>query len=263
MNLICDAKLAAVFKRPEKLLQIGAQFCEMSGGSGLLQAGDYCIGLALNLLPGNRARANVVFQQLTESSSPWIRARAWLALGNNLCREGNHQAAHKCYHRAALAANDDLWVTCTAARNRAVIESVEGRHGRAMEMLNDLSSRIASLDYLSQCQYANSLAIDLSALGKYDEARKVLQVATSSPFVIVHPEITATANDIEKARERRRLSLTSISFSKVVKGARVLNFPTARDAAINRIEAVIYDESITARMLTAYADAGALTLARP
>lgn len=247
-QLMFQAEQAAALRQNDVLAGVGTQLCKSFAGTDLYGAGQFYEALAMNRHADGRVLAIAAFEQLTESPHHWIRLRANLALGALLCSLGQHSTAHRYYHKAASLC-DSNWACATVQRDRAIIESAEGRHLQALTILESAYPRLNSLDYLTRCQYFNSVAVELNALGRNDEAQKIIAPVISSPLAPVYPEWAATAAEIEQSKRP-----ISIAFS--AQRSPVLQFRVDRKAQVGRIERVLWNEDFDGLKLKQYADAG-------
>ncbi|MEK6325480.1 MAG: hypothetical protein AABN33_27890 [Acidobacteriota bacterium] len=112
--------------------------------------------------------------------------------------------------RWARRQND--WLTVyQAARQAAIIESIDGNHRAALSTLRELFPlarllvpRFAPLYY----DYLNSLSVELMGVGQIEEAQRLASISASTPYVGAYPEWLDTVREISEApRPRGRLSV--------------------------------------------------------
>jgi tetratricopeptide (TPR) repeat protein len=83
-----------------------------------------------------------------------------------------------------------------ALRGVAVLKSREGFHRSSLYDLENLYPLIKYAPPHIYLDYLNSLAVELGACGRLEEARNITKITCSSPLIVVYPEWQDTANDL-------------------------------------------------------------------
>ncbi|HEV8487902.1 MAG TPA: tetratricopeptide repeat protein, partial [Blastocatellia bacterium] len=166
---------------------------------------------------GNFDEARLLFERIATHGPARYRARAIAS------------AAAVAFDLGALDVALPLFVdACRAATSRAfwdplaavigfhmvgVVKSLEGDHQGALSHLDrmfplvrSIASRQPSLLYA----YLNSLALDLMAVGRLEEAANASSRALASPYAAAYPEWQETGLDISLKRRRPSRSVVAV-----------------------------------------------------
>src|SRR5689334_7833440 len=82
----------------------------------------------------------------------------------------------------------------------AIYKSREGFHQQPLGDLENLYMLAHYAQPVVFFDYLNSLAVELGAVGRKDEARNIMRVVLASPFIHAYPEWRETAEDLRPAR---------------------------------------------------------------
>lgn len=189
---------------------VGRLFLMLAPSRQLESVGQYYLALSLNRgTSGDTARAGSLFEQVADNGSSQYRARAMLALGGKSFRAGDYQTAMSLYREVMRSLRRDHVfdpVTfCVANRMSAVIRSLKGDHQGAitdLERLLPLARIAGSLQPHTYYDYLNNVAVELGKVGQLEEARRVSQMASASPYASAYPEWHETLNEIESKTRR-------------------------------------------------------------
>jgi hypothetical protein len=216
------------------LTRIGTQLCTIPVG-GYFEAGLLYTAIALNRIPGSQAAG--ILEQLSESSSPVIRARVMLTLGSNELQKGDSVEALRYYRKAAsLNSTCPLFLRCSAMMTIAAF-SLEGKHHECLDSLNRMS-RLAG--YVGRAlpvygfDYLNSVAVELNHCGHKEQARKIIGPVVASPYVSKYTEWQETAAEINQPLK----AMTN-----------VVQFPVSRPEQVRRMFAIAKDKSLDGNTL--------------
>lgn len=201
-QLIYKAEVAAAFRMNDQVAEAANQLCEL-GEADFLQAGQYYNALGMCRSPEGRVMGRALLEVVADSSSDFFRNKALLTLGGLAQEDGNHEQALAYYHSASLITNE--WLFSQIGRNMAIIHAADGKHEKALELLQDLYPHFQRLDYLSQFIYQHSIGEELKATGNSDAASTVINAALKSPFARVYPAIHKTSREIRDAQSRGKV----------------------------------------------------------
>ena len=156
----------------------------------LRSIGAYYKALSVNQRGlGDTARAGVLFEAVADSAPLHYRAKAMLAFGAGSVRVGDHQTAMQFYREVArIMARRDCFDPVTfsvMSRMIAVIRSIDGDHRGALSSLEamfPLARMAGSLRPHTYFDYLNALAVELSELGRLEQARRASEIALASTF---------------------------------------------------------------------------------
>lgn len=211
-SLIEQGEKAHALNDTPTLLRVGASLCERSLRGDLYETGLYYTGLALKRANATD-RARRVFERLSEAEGKLNQARAAVALGTIEVENGNLSSALHLFDYSIQASGEPT-ILYHANHNKAVIFGIDGDSERALTQLEaalNLSQYVARPFVLNTLQ---NIAVELNELGKVDEASRVIQTVTRSPFVSAYPEWTDTANEIAMKQAEKRLRASRITVSE-------------------------------------------------
>lgn len=164
---------------------------------------------------GNLAKAAQIFLPVAERAPERYRARALISLGANLVRRGDNKSARYMYAEAArmhvVSGFFDPYLGVANQKIVAVFTSQDGDHKRALAMLETLYQQAHAFRGLHPqmyYDYLNSLAVELSEVGRIEEARNISEMVNASPLAGSYIEWRETREEIElRARRTRRTTL--------------------------------------------------------
>jgi tetratricopeptide (TPR) repeat protein len=195
---------------------------------------------------GDIEQAERLLERVGENASPDYRIKAVISLGANCLHRGDIRSALSLYceasHYASMTGLFDPYATIQTQKMVAVLTSMEGNHRDALAILENLFPLAHSVRRLQPHIYydhLNSLAVELCAMGRVEEARNASEIVLASPFAAAYPEWRDTREEI-KLKERRR-SRSTVAFDRRVADAgsgsdtvgagRLMHFPSpARDS---------------------------------
>ena len=190
-RLIRLADVAAELRQPDTATRLGSALSRL----GCDEAGAFYQALARNRSTGTLALGNCILSELSEHASPLWRAKAMVACGSNAFEWGDYLDAQGYYTEARRLSANSL-VCLHTAEMTAQIRSREGDHKQALKLLAKSAPLACGIHALN---HRNSLAVELNALGRVDEARNVLAPCLASPYRIYYPEWSHTATEIHQA----------------------------------------------------------------
>jgi tetratricopeptide (TPR) repeat protein len=167
--------------------------------------GSYFLGVAFNSCgQGDLEEAERMFELAADNAPGIYKPKAILALAALSSRRKDWNSALYFYNEAAQAGSFSV-ATLTAMRSIAVLKAAEGSHRAAVEDLENLLPAIKHAPPHVYFDYLNSLAVELSAIGRVEEARNICEVVLASPFAPAYTEWQETAAELaEKSRPASR-----------------------------------------------------------
>jgi tetratricopeptide (TPR) repeat protein len=155
---------------------------------------------------GQTEASRITLTKVADEAPPGYRERAIVDLGSCSFRAGDLQASAAYFLEAARSArNTDFLIHIEAVRNLAIVRSVDGDHRGALRDLERLHPIIKSLSGHYPSLYhnhLNSLAIEMSQLGRNREANQIISTLLASPIAERYPEWRETAEEIELNKAR-------------------------------------------------------------
>jgi hypothetical protein len=149
---------------------------------------------------GEIHRSRIVFARIADEAAPGFRERAMLVLGISQFTAGDLQGAARYYLETARAAQGiDLLTSTQASWNLAIVRGADGDHHGA---LHDLERLAPVIRIIGQHQptlyhdYLNSLAVEMSAVGRNREAKQIITKLLALPTARRSPAWRETADEI-------------------------------------------------------------------
>jgi hypothetical protein len=170
----------------------------------IANVGHYYEGLSINRLGfGDTVRATALFEQVADRAPIQYRARALLALGTaavNLCDyKGALWWYKEIMRMAASGVNVEPNTLYCAGQMTAVIRAINGDHRGALADLEGMFPMVRMATHKMPIMYyihLNSLAVELSEVGRLEEARRASEIACSSSFAPIYTEWQETFDAI-------------------------------------------------------------------
>jgi tetratricopeptide (TPR) repeat protein len=134
---------------------------------------------------GEIQSSRIVFARIADEAAPGFRERAMLVLGINQFTAGDFQGAARYYIETARAAQGiDLLTSTQASWNLAIVRSADGDHHGALQDLERLAPVIGIIGQHHPTlyyDYLNSLAVEMSAVGRNKEAKQIITKLLALP----------------------------------------------------------------------------------
>ena len=217
-------KLASVgdhaysIRQPDIVGNVGQLLLSLPLSRHIESAGHYYQALSLNQFGyGDTVRAGALFEQVADNCSFRYRARAMLALGTNSLGIGDQRTAMSFYWEAMrIVARERIFdpvILLMARRMTTVIRGMSGDHRGAvadLESMFPLARMAGALLPFTYFDYLNSLAVELSEVGRLTEARRASEIALSSPFGATYPTWRETFEDIRLKQRRVSRSMVAV-----------------------------------------------------
>jgi tetratricopeptide (TPR) repeat protein len=224
-NLITLAEQAYGLRQVDKLADLSEALLALPLPRPYRSAARYFRGLEL-IRRGDLDLAKSVLEAVAAEPPHRYTARAIESLGVLFQTRGDFESALKLYMdascRAAEKGSADFLTPIFAYRNVAVLKSVDGDHKAALaylERMLPIARAIGSCHPAVYYDYLNSLAVELSELGRLQEAVRASRIAISSPIAAGYPEWRHTFDEI--AHKRQRTSHSVVAVRQPIIGSRV------------------------------------------
>jgi hypothetical protein len=150
---------------------------------------------------------------------------------------GDFPAARNLSIDACKASASDGWrdpyTIYAAERNICAIRSLDGDHKGALGTLERIFPLVRALESSNPFvlfDYLNSLAVEMMAAGRLEEATNAIRIAMASPYASAYPEWHETRNDILIRTRRPSRSVVAIT------GPLVVPVPSVCPAAADELE---------------------------
>jgi hypothetical protein len=178
--------------------------------------GSYYEGVSLcqtNLFDEAKKRLERVY----EHGPTKYRAKALLTLSAVEQRSGNLDEAMRL--RLQAIPFDIPSIRLEAQHGIAVLLGIQGEHQHAVKHLEQFLplARMINRDTPLYYDYLNSFAVELNDSGRTEEARKVINLVLSTPYVKHYPNWLDTENDIHRKSYRSSMvSMPKVRFEKAI-----------------------------------------------
>lgn len=179
-----------------------------SFGYPFSQVGKYYESVYL-FRSGQYDKARKLLECVAESAPPRYRSKALLSLAAVEERIGRFEESLR--FRLQTSLSDDPLIALEAQQSIAVLRSLEGEHYatlRELERLAPLAHMIGKRGHPAYGTFLNSYALELSEVGRIEEAEQVANVVAASPFISRYPEWQETVAEI--AAKRKRSSMVAV-----------------------------------------------------
>jgi tetratricopeptide (TPR) repeat protein len=170
-------------------------------------------------------------EKLSDNAPIRYRALSNISLGVSSWSNGDYDSTSRLFKEASLLASHlgtfDI-ARCYLIRNQAVLLGTIGDHKRAISLLQVAIKLVRPFcnQYPSvYFDFLNSYAVELMAVGLFDEAKYNIEIALASPFAPSYPEWHETARDIAAGGFKQSQSVVSVG--KFIP-ANVLHMPLER-----------------------------------
>ena len=121
--------------------------------------------------------------------------------------KGEWAEATRLHVESIRAARDvDLFTLASAGLQLATVRAIEGDHAASLQAFHALWPvlRVAAQFHPHLFTFwHNAVAVELSELGRFHEARRAIAIAQASPLAHRYPEIAETAREIAQAQPTR------------------------------------------------------------
>jgi len=191
----------------DMLADLSAMLYELPGGEAQ-SAGLYYQAIILRRA-GKFEASKRLLERLSANAPPTTQARAIQTLGTVYEAQNEWGEATRLYTEALRAARGvDPLATYRALGQLAIIKSIAGDHRQALADFQSLwpIARLLTPQHPDLFfHFHNSLAVELAAVGRIDEARKASHIAVASPIAHAYPEWQETAAEITEQQSSKAI----------------------------------------------------------
>lgn len=191
-QLVRQAQAAQAVRQVDRLQELGTMLSSLPVPEYRL-IGQYYLAWCMSR---SGKDAHGLFEEVAEKSTTY-RTMALIELGSYEARKGDLDSCIK-YYKQALKYSEIPYTAVLASRSIAAIKGLEGFHMRAVKDLDRINALVRYCPVIEQCQYRNSLAVELGEVGRKEEARNIIQPVIESPLIIAYPEWQDTANELKQ-----------------------------------------------------------------
>lgn len=217
-RLVAVADNAYLMRRSDVVGCVGELLLSLPLSRQLEYVAQYYRGLSLNRAGhGETARAGSLFELVADNASFQYRARAMLALGTTSLVADDHKTAASFYQEAMglleRGRTFDPMILYTACRMTALIRGSNGDHQGAvanLEKMLPIVRMARSIQPFAYYDYLNALAVELSEVGRLEQARWASEIALASPFAFAYPNWRETFDDIVAKQQRASRSIIAV-----------------------------------------------------
>ena len=174
--------------------------------------GCYFLAVAANSMGnGDQDEAKRLFELVVDIAPDSYKAKAIASLGAIAIRRNDFNSA-STYFQEAISAEKIGEAGLQAIRGMSILKSIEGFHKSAIADIEGILPlvRFAPLKLRLDC--LNSYAVELSEVGRLQEAESISSLVIASPLSRYYPEWQETLSDVRSKRKRR----STVTFSRAL-----------------------------------------------
>lgn len=202
-RLIQIAEQAHALRDFDKVREMG-QTLSILPVKSFQSTGYYFLAIAANNLgSGNQEEARRLLELAADSAPTRYKAKACLSLAAVSADMGDYQS-ELYYYNEVLKADPLSPASLEAVRGMAIFKAVEGYHHQAVKELERLLPVVKYAPRHIRLTYLNSYAVELSEVGRLEEARNASLIAVTSPIARAYPEWQRTFAEVNKKAATRR-----------------------------------------------------------
>ncbi|HKV40591.1 MAG TPA: tetratricopeptide repeat protein, partial [Blastocatellia bacterium] len=153
---------------------------------------------------GRTERSREILFRVIDCLPPDYKPRAYLAIAGSYHHDGDlEESAHGYLETARAAVGIDPLTRFQSLRGLAIVRALAGDHDGALAELRRLLpvARYLAASYPADyCSHLNSLALELGATGRVNEARHVISTVAKSPLAIRFPNWVDSYREIHAMR---------------------------------------------------------------
>lgn len=216
-RLVTLAEQNYLQRRLEVVEPISQALINMPLPESFRQVGQYHLAMCVKH-QGRRDEAHKQLEALANNISHRYKSRAILSLAGMAFNKSDYQSALPLYIEASRAArtqeSNDPSVNIIAQRMITVLKSIDGDHKGALADLESLFPLVRTVGrwqpYLFY-EHLNSLAVELSELGRLEEAQRASDITIASPYAPAYPQWQETRDEIAmKSQRASRAFITNV-----------------------------------------------------
>ncbi len=165
--------------------------------------GWYFLAVAANSVGnGDQDEAKRLFELVADNAPDSYKAKATLSLGALAVHRNDFDSA-SLYFPEAIKAEKIGTASLQAIRGVSLLKSIEGFHKSAIADLESILPLVKLAPLKVRLDCLNSYAVELSEVGRLQEAENVSTLVIASPLARFYPEWQETLSDVRSKRRRR------------------------------------------------------------
>jgi hypothetical protein len=234
-RLIHLGEQAHAFRQFNKVQEIG-QLLSNFPIKDYQAIGHYFLAVAANNMgKGDQEKARQLYELAADTAPAHYKAKALLSLAAVSSNTKNRDL-EMYYYLETIKAGQMNVASLEALRGITIYKAIEGYHSKAVKDLETILPIIKFAPSHIYYDYLNSFAVELSEVGRKDEARNVIKHVLSSPFIHAYPEWQETARDLKEPNRSfvaippMQPASVEIEASESHPPATVLSFPQLKEA---------------------------------
>jgi hypothetical protein len=186
---------------------------------------------------GQFPEALKLFKTLAEDAPQKFRARALLSMAGTFFDSGDFSSSTPLYLEAGRAGDrcGDLFTVAQSQKMIAILKGMGGDHQGALDHLESVfpTIRAASSSYpYLYYDYLNSFAVEMTKVGRLEEAKRASDLTLASAYASAYPEWRETREEINLKAWRASRSFVSIARTSPTQN-NLLRLPLPENGNIN------------------------------
>lgn len=195
---------------------------------------------------GQTTQAEALLEHVADVAPIRYRGQALLSLGTFAVVSGSLESAVRFYTEALrVASRKDLLIMAQTLKMVAVVKGIDGDHRGAVADLESLLPAVRAVSvYRPQFlyDYSNSLAVELSEVGRLEEAQNFSRIALASPYATAYPEWRETWDEVELRGYRASRSVVAVT-QKAISNDNLARLPV-REASGSLVSSSLDSERV-------------------
>jgi tetratricopeptide (TPR) repeat protein len=227
-KLIALAEHAYSLRQTDIVREVSQLLLHLPLDSAYKSLGNYYHALCV-YRSGNYADARYQLEQVLERVPKEFRGRVLISISATYYHSNDLSSFLKVCFEAGRAGHfaRDLKSIVMAGRNLSLYQSLKGDHRSAVSLLETAFPLVRAVrEPYFYYEHLNSFAVELSEVGRLEEAQNVCRITLASPFVFAYPEWRETWQELALRGYKSRSSVPVIqSFLAPKKAKNVLRLP--------------------------------------
>jgi AraC-like DNA-binding protein len=199
--------------------------------------GCYFLAVAANRMGnGDQDEAGRLFQLAVDTAPDSYKVKSILSLGALAVNRNDFDSASH-YFKETIRSEKLGTASLQAIRGMSLLKSIEGFHKSAIADVEGILPLVRFAPLMVRLDCLNSYAVELSEVGRLQEAESISSLVIASPLARHYPEWHATLSDVRSKRKRR----STVTISRPQVEQPYWNEPEAPENALQtaRIQTVI------------------------
>lgn len=208
-RLIQFGEQAHAFRDFDRVREIGRALSNLPIKS-FQSIGYYFLAIAANNLgQGDQEEARRLFERAAGSAPAEYKAKAMLSLAA-VSADARDYESELYYYNEIIKVDPLSHTSIEAARGMAIFKACEGYHHQAVKELERLLPLARYAPRHIQLANLNSYAVELSEVGRLEEAKHASSIPVASPLARAYPEWQRTFTEVNQKLQKRR---STVAFS--------------------------------------------------